>query len=125
MPVQLVYPRAAKARGVVPTPVASDRFQRAEASSLTTLGDTNAAVVTFSGRPDAVRLSAQAFGAIFVLNDLEGRQLTEVHIPAGGSEMVPLNPRNITARNAVAGSNAIVMAVGLWAERGEAAHGNP
>jgi hypothetical protein len=125
MPQQAVWPRASAARAVVPPAVTAERYQRAESSSLTTLGDTNATVITFSGRPDAVQLSAQAFGAIFVLDDLVNRTLTELHIPAGASETIRVNPKIVRARNAVAGSNAIVMAVGLWAERGEAANGNP
>lgn len=125
MPQQAVWPRASKARAVIPPAITAERYQRAESSSLTTLGDTDAAVVTFSGRPDAVQFSAQAFGAIFVLDDLTNRTFSELHVPAGESITVRVNPKIVRARNAVAGSNAIVMAVGLWAETGEAAHGNP
>ena len=95
---------------------AATRYERADASPLTTLADTNSELIRFSGRPDSITLSAQAFGALFVFQDFLGRTITELHVPAGGTQESYLAADRVSARNAVAGSNSIAQAVGKWAE---------
>jgi hypothetical protein len=107
-----------RARGALPR--AALKYERAESSPLTTITDTNARLIEFSGYPDSIDLSAQAFGAIFVLMDHERRTITEYHVPAGQAHVTYFRAFRVEVRNAVAGSNAIVMAVGKWAEEYEA-----
>jgi hypothetical protein len=101
-------------------PRAATRYERAESSSLTTSADAAATILRISGRPDSITLSAQAFGAIFELVDFLGRVITEIHVPAGGTQETYTAADRVTIRNAVAGSNAIGMAVAKWAEPYEA-----
>jgi hypothetical protein len=114
--------RFAVARGRAPgaPPTASPKYERAESSSLTTATDADTELVTFSGHPDTVQLSAQAFAAVFTLQDFMRRTVTEIHTPIGSSQETFVRCRRVMVRNAVAGSNAIVMAVGKWAEPYEA-----
>lgn len=114
--------RFAAARGRTPgaAPSAVQKYERAESSALTTLGNTNAELIAFSGHPDTVVLTAQAFGAIFVLQDYMQRTITELHVPAGGTQESFVRARRVMARNAVADSNAVVFAVGKWADEYEA-----
>lgn len=99
---------------------AQPKYGRAESSPHTTLGDTNAVLVTFSGYPDAIDLSAMAFGAIFVLEDFLGRTITEYHVPAGQVAQTSIRAHRVSGRNCVAMSNALVMVTGKWAEPYEA-----
>jgi hypothetical protein len=107
-----------RAHGALPN--ATPKYERAEAGPLTTSADTDAECASFSGHPDTIVLSAQAFGAIFTLQDFMRRAITELHVPAGGTQESFVRARRVMVRNAVAGSNAIVMAVGKWADFYEA-----
>lgn len=100
-------------------PAAATRYERAESSPLTTAGDTNGELLRISGRPDSILLSAQAFGAIFVLVDFLGRTITEILVPAGDTHETYLAADRVDVRNAVAASAAVVMATAKWAERYE------
>jgi hypothetical protein len=107
-----------RAHGALPN--ATPKYERAEGGTLVTSADTAAECASFSGHPDTIVLSAQAFGAIFTMQDYMRRDICDLHVPAGGTQESYIRARRVLVRNAVAGSNAIVMAVGKWAEFYEA-----
>jgi len=125
MPQQATWPKAdAKRVQLRPLPLMV-AYERAEASAVFTCSNTDQRLITFSGTVDAVTLTATAFGAIFTLLDGIGRTICEYTVDEFSSHDAHIRCRAILVRNLTAGSNAIVQVVGKWAERGEAANGNP
>jgi hypothetical protein len=107
-----------RAHGALPN--ATPKYERAEGGALVTSADAAAECASFSGHPDTIVLTSQAFGAIFTLQDFMRRDICDLHVPAGGTQESFVRARRVMVRNAVAGSNALAMAVGKWAEYGEA-----
>jgi hypothetical protein len=85
----------------------------------TTLADTDATVFTFSGRPDKIILTARSFPALVTLTDRLNRETSTLMVPVNGVVSVELARERIVARNAIAGSNAVLGVVGMWGEAGE------
>jgi hypothetical protein len=114
--------RFAVARGRAPgaSPSAALKYERAESSELVTVTDADVELFTFSGHPDSIILAAQAFGAIFTLQDFMRREITEILVPAGNVVETFQRARRVLARNAVAASVSLAMCTGQWAEPYEA-----
>jgi hypothetical protein len=109
------YPTA-RERVAGPPPAAALKYERIDGpATLTTAGDTDALLFAFSGRPDSILLSAQAFGALFTLTDRLRRESTVILVPAGESIETYVARDTVLVRNAVAASNALVTCVGKWA----------
>ena len=114
--------RFAPARGRAPgqPPSAHPKYERAESSDHLTIADTIGEVVVFSGYPDSIYLTAQAFGAIFTLQDFMQREICEIHVPPNNTTETYVRARRVLARNCVPASNAIVQVTAKWAEFYEA-----
>ncbi len=80
-----------------------------------TLADTLADLITFSGQPDRIELTCLSFPALVQFTDEHGRVRPEIRIEAGGAYDAQLRARKVRARNATAGSNALVQVIGKWA----------
>jgi hypothetical protein len=108
------YPAGRKTEGVL-AGVVAERYYRFEATEAeVTLADTVGAVLTFSGYPDKIVLHARTGGALFTLTDRFNGEQSEVIVHADVPREVFL-PRNVaTARNLVAGTNAIVWVEGYY-----------
>lgn len=111
---------AARGRAHGALPNATPKYERAEGGALVTATNTAAECASFSGHPDTIVLSAQAFGLIFTLQDFMQRDICDLHVPAGGTQESYVRARRVMVRNAVADSNGLGMAVGKWAEFYEA-----
>jgi len=109
------YP-AARERAPGPPPAAAIKYERIDGpADQVTLGDTDATVYRFSGRPDSIMLSANLFAALFTLTSRLGGEPTVLMVGAGETVETFVARDTVLARNAIAGSNAKVTVVGKWA----------
>jgi hypothetical protein len=105
-----------RARAPFERGVLAERYERMESNEgETTLADTDSTVLDFSGKPDAIILTCRAFGALFTLSDRLGRETSEVVVLPNQQLTIRAARQRVVGRNLVAGSNAIVNVVGLWA----------
>lgn len=109
------FPAARARGGDAPAPGAVEKYERYETNGETTLGDTLADVIMFSGQPDAITASARAFSALIVLTDRTDRETDLILVPAGTTVDLRISRDRVRARNAVAASNAVLNVVGKWA----------
>ena len=111
------YPAPRPPRGAEGAPVL-DQFLTYEAlATATTLGDTDTEIGRFSGVPDSIVLTSSAFGALFTLRRRGSESGTLIRVLVGDTVETHLARDVVLARNAVAGSNAVVSVVGKWAAR--------
>lgn len=104
--------------GVLPS--ATLKYERIDGpTSETTLGDSDAVVFTFSGRPDSIYLATRSFPAIVTLTDRLNREQSVLLVPVGAAVETFISRERVIARNAIAGSNAILSVLGKWAELDE------
>jgi hypothetical protein len=109
------YPPDRLARPDGTGPRVAEKYERYESNGETTLADTIADVHTFSGRPDAIVLTARLFGALVTLTDRLNQETSEILVPVNTTVRTYLSREKVQARNAIAGSNAVLNAVGMWA----------
>lgn len=122
MPAPVYYPPA---RGrLVGVPVRMvEKFGRFESTGgLVTLGDADAEIITFSGVPDMIRLSAHANGALVTLTDRLGREEDEMHVHEGAVVDCRLGRDRVIARNASVGVNCQLSVEAFWADPAESLH---
>jgi len=113
------YPES-RERPAVNPPTAVPRYGRLDGPTApTTLGDSDATVFTFSGRPDKIILSARAFPALVTLTDRLNRETSVILVPTDATVPVEIARERIVARNAIAGSNSVLGVVGLWGSSDE------
>jgi len=105
---------APRARPRAWAPVTHETFHRYETNGETTLGDTDAEVWTFSGRPDSITISARAFPALVTLTDRLSRTESTILVQVGAPLDTRISRERVIARNAIAGSNAVLNVVGKW-----------
>jgi hypothetical protein len=106
----------ARERAAGSPPAAALKYERIDGPAVEiTVGDTDGLVFQFSGRPDSIMLSARAFPALFTLTDRLRREATVILVNVGQSLETYVARDTVLARNAVAGSAAIVTCVGKWA----------
>jgi hypothetical protein len=99
-----------------PPPAAPIKYERIDGpADQVTLGDNDAEIFRFSGRPDSIMLSANLFGALFTLTSRLGGEPTVILVGAGETIETFVARDRVLARNAVAGSNSKVTVVGKWA----------
>lgn len=116
---------APRARGGPNPPLVSERYERSESTtSEFASADTDAAVLTFSGMVDLVRLSARTNGALFTLTDRLDRETHVVTVLPNQTEEVHYRCERVKVRNLVAGSNAAVMVTGLYGSPAETVEGD-
>lgn len=114
------YPEP-RMRAVGALPAAALKYERVDGPTAEiTCADTEAEVFRFSGRPDTIFLSARSFPAIVVLTDRLNRERTTLLVPVNASIETFVARDTVRARNAIAGSAAIITVVGKWAELDEA-----
>lgn len=80
-----------------------------------TLGDSLAEAIRFSGCPDRIELWVLDNPAMVRFTDEQGRPLQDIQIEAGVFYEPQIRAHAIQARNATAGLNARLQAVGKWA----------
>jgi hypothetical protein len=86
-----------------------ERHPRYEGTSAAvTLSDTLSEVLICSGHPDRFDLSARTNPALFVLDDIDGRETDPIHVPVNTTLTVYIPRRRVRGKNAIAGSNAVV-----------------
>jgi len=101
-------------------PNVSGRFERYEGPATEqTLADTDAVIFRFSGYPDAIDLTARAFPAMFTLQDFLGHPESPIIVQVGQTVRTNISRPVVVARNAIAGSNALVGVTGKWHEPAE------
>ena len=102
----------------------AEKFGRYESTDgHVTLADTDAEIITFSGRPDMIRLVAHLNNANVLLTDRLNRETDHVHIHEGEVMTIRIGRDRVIARNADVGVNAQLSVEGFWAEPDEAIHG--
>jgi hypothetical protein len=102
----------------VPPYAASERFGRYESiPSEVGIADVDTTVITFSGRPDAIYVSARLNAAMVKLSDRLGRETHYFNILAEQSMWLPITRERVIAKNTVGGAIANLMVTGAWAER--------
>jgi len=108
------FPEARRAEGAAPG-VTTERYYRFESTGAEiTLGDTDTAVIVYSGYPDKIVLHARTGGALVTLSDRMSQETSEIVVHQDERVEVFL-PRNVVvARNLVAGSNTAFFAEGYY-----------
>jgi len=107
---------AARERAPGAPPAAPIKYERLDGpADQVTLGDADATIFRFSGRPDSIMLSSNLFAALFTLTSRLGGEPTVLLVGAGETIETFVARDTVLARNAVAGSNAKVTVVGKWA----------
>jgi len=114
MPSHHGYPVPRTRLAALP-PAAPEKFDRYESNGETTLADTIADVITFSGRPDSITLQARAFPALVTLTDRLNQETHTILVQVGAPVDTRISRERVRAQNAIAGSNAVLNAVGKWA----------
>jgi hypothetical protein len=113
------YP-AARVLDPPPTNVGVPRYERAQSlTAQSTLADTIATLITFSGTPDAIVLAAENKDALFTLTDRLDRDPVIIAVPTGSVITVQLARERVKAQNAAAGQTSTATVTGLWAARNE------
>jgi hypothetical protein len=103
-----------------PAPHVGDKYERYEGTPAeVTLADTEAVIITFSGKPDAISLSARSFGAVVRFTDRLGRDPDNIVILPNTTVHTHMSAERVLARNLTAGSNALLSVTGKWASPGE------
>jgi hypothetical protein len=103
-----------------PAPMAGDKYERYEGTPAeVTLADTEAVIITFSGKPDAISLSSRSFGAVVRFTDRLGRDADNIVILPNTTVHTHQSAEQVRARNLTAGSNALLSVIGKWASLGE------
>ncbi len=99
---------------------APERYERVDGpTGETALGDADAVVHNFAGAPDLIVLSARTFGALVTLTDRLNREQHAITVLPGQPVYVHASRDRVTARNLVAGSNAVLSVSGFWAAPAE------
>ena len=102
--------------GDLPVALLTDTFQSYQTTrGYITQGDTAADLISFSGFPDRIEITVLTFPAIVNLTDEQNREGPDVRIEANGTYDAQIRAKKVRARNATAGSNALVQAIGKWA----------
>jgi len=111
---------APRVREPGPAPLVGAKYERTDGPTApVTLGDADATVFTAAGRPDAWMVSARAFPAIVTFTDRLNRETSTYLIPTDSSDTYFVSRERIVARNAIAGSNAVLGVLALWAAQDE------
>jgi hypothetical protein len=109
------FPEAREHRGGPAAVSAAPRYDVIESATPLTCANTDAQVIRFSGKPDAIDLAAHTFPVIFTfLNEMDV-ELGEVTVGPGVPYSSHISALVVQARNAIAGSNGIASVVGKWA----------
>lgn len=96
---------------------ANERFKRYESiAAELTLSDTLGDVFVFSGHPDMIDLHARTNAALFVLDDIDGREGDSLPVAPNERAIIYVPRRRVRARNLSAGNNAVVWVVGYYIE---------
>lgn len=109
-------------RGVAEAPrgVIAEQFHRYEASPAEVVtAATDTTILTCSGRPNMLRLSARTNGALFTLTDRLAREASFVAVVAGDSLAIRIDRDVILARDLVGGSHASVFVEAYYAAPAE------
>lgn len=110
------YPEQRPARPNGAEGLIAEKFPRYESSGEVTCGDTLVDVHTFSGFPDNIDLMTRSFPAIVRLASKLGEETSDILVPVGTVIQTGISRPLVRARNAIAGSNAVLVAVGKWRE---------
>ena len=106
----------ARPREMPPAATLTDQFREQQTSGgFVTVGDTDAEVLVFSGRPDRVEVVVELNDVILSLRDRTRRVSDEITLRAGQRYEWQVRGDRLVARNATAGLNARVQVVGQWA----------
>jgi hypothetical protein len=110
----LVSPPQA-ADGDLPPALLTDTFKGYQSTrGYVTQGDTAADLISFAGFPDRIEITVLTFAAILNFTDEQNREGPDIRIEANGTYDAQLRAKKVRARNATAGSNATVQAIGKW-----------
>lgn len=113
----MIHPPQAAA-GPCPAAVLTDTWRDMQGTQgYVTIGDTESEVIRFSGCPERIEIWVLTFPAIIRFTDEHGRPLQDVRIEAGVFYEPQIRAHSVRARNATAGSNAAIQAIGKWQER--------
>ena len=117
------YP-AARARGPDRAPGQPERYERYESTSAEiTSTDDFVDAITFSGRVDAVRLSARTAGVRFRLSDRLDRQTHFVIVEAGITDEVRIPCERVAIRSLVDAAAGSAFITGMYAQPAEYSSG--
>jgi hypothetical protein len=103
-------------RAAGPPPAAAVKYERIDGpSDVITLGDNDAVVFRFSGRPDSIWLSCSDNDAMVTLTSRLGGESTVMHLHKDIAVETFVARDTVVARNHTNGQNAKLSVVGKWA----------
>lgn len=98
-----------------PEGLPTDVWERVESTDgYVAVGDTDATIYTFSGRPPRVEILVETHDAIVTLRTTGRQQVKTVTIRAGQSWTADVAVNSIVARNATAGLAATCQVIGRY-----------
>jgi hypothetical protein len=105
----------AASEGSVISALLTDTFKHYQTTGgYITQGDAAADLISFSGFPDRIEITVRTFAAIINLTDEQNREGPDIRIEADGTYDAQIRAKKVRARNATAGSNALIQAIGKW-----------
>lgn len=94
----------------------TDRFRESQTTGgFRAVGDADAEVIVFAGRPDRVLIVVELNDVIVSLRDRARDEADEVTLRAGQSYLFERRGERVVARNATAGEPGRVQVIGSWA----------
>lgn len=125
MPYAVAFPLGRTPRAPQRGTGVSTRFERGTVLAEATTTNAFVALVDLDGRADHFQIAARTASARVEFRDRLGQLITEVTIPAGTSQHVPLGAERVLVRSAVDGAAALVNVTAYYLGAGWATHGNP
>lgn len=99
----------------------AEKYERYESTdSFIAVADADAEIITFSGKPDAITLTARVADALVTLTDRMNRERHVVVVLAGTTIDTYISRERVLARERTAGGGAELHVVGKWAEPADA-----
>lgn len=112
----------ARPREVGPPSLIGEKYERYESTAgFVAVADTDTEVITFSGRPDSIVLSALVGAVLVTLTDRLNRESHVIPVRIGETIETHISRERVLARENVAAAGATLSVVGKYAERAEPA----
>ncbi len=109
------YP-APRERAGSPPALLTDRFWQSQTSAgFVAVGDADAELFVFSGRPDRVEIIVELNDVIVSLRCRARDEADEVTLRAGQAYTFARTGERVIARNAIAGAAGRIQVIGSWA----------
>lgn len=125
MPYAVTFPGHRMPRAPQRGVAVADRFEKSTILAEVTTTDNFVALNDLDGRADHFQIAARTNAAHVEFRNRLDQFVSQVIIPAGTSQHVPLGAERIRVRSSVAGAAALVNITAYYLGPGWATHGNP